>query len=250
MRHRKKVKKLGRTVSHRKALLRNIAAALIEHHQIKTTLAKAKAAQRYIERLITYGKNDTVHSRRLAFKFLQNRTLVKKLFDEIAPTYENRNGGYTRVIKLGQRQGDGAHVAILQLVGFEELIIDEGAGKKKKKKPAKKAETKPKEKKTADKKAKKEKAEVAEETPDVAEAPKEKPAKKAPKAEKAEKAPEAEAEATEEKPAEAEEAPAEEKKEKAKPKAKPKKKAAKEEKAEEEPPAEEEKKDEDTGDEK
>ncbi len=252
MRHRKKVKKLGRTVSHRKALLRNIAAALFEHHQIKTTLAKAKAAQSHIEKLISYGKNDTVHSRRLAFKILQNHALVKKLFDEIAPTYDKRKGGYTRVVKLGQRRGDGAHVAILQVVGFEELIIDEGAGKKKKKKPAKKAEAKPKEKKAAKKKAEKEVTEVPEEAPAAEVAPEEakaaaeaaeaQPAEEAPEAEKPEKVPEAEA--TEEKPAEAEEAPAEKKTTKAKPKAKPKKKTAKEEKAEEEPPAAEAGKDE------
>ena len=133
MRHRKTVKKLGRTASHRKAMLRNMASALIEHRQIKTTLTKAKAAQSYIERLITYGKKDTVHARRLAFKFLQNRTLVKVLFDEIAPTFNGRNGGYTRVVKLGQRKGDAAAMAILQLVGFEKLVVDDGPAKKKSK---------------------------------------------------------------------------------------------------------------------
>ncbi len=137
MRHRKKVKKLGRNASHRKAMLRNMASALIEHHQIKTTLAKAKAARGYIEKLISYGKTDTVHSRRLAFKFLQNRDLVKTLFDDIAATYSDRNGGYTRVVKLGKRRGDGAEMAILQLVGFESLIIDEEASKSKKRKAAK-----------------------------------------------------------------------------------------------------------------
>lgn len=133
MRHRKTVKKLGRTASHRKAMLRNMASAIIEHRQIKTTLTKAKAAQAYIERLITYGKKDTVHARRLAFKFLQNRTHVKTLFDDIAPTFKSRNGGYTRVIKLGERKGDAAAMAILQLVGFEKLIVDDGASKKKSK---------------------------------------------------------------------------------------------------------------------
>ena len=135
MRHRKKVKKLGRTASHRKALLRNMASALIKHKQIRTTLAKAKAAQSYIDKLISYGKTDTVHSRRLAFKFLQSRDLVKALFDEIAATYSDRSGGYTRVIKLGKRRGDGAEIALLQLVGFEALIIDEEAPKSKKRKP-------------------------------------------------------------------------------------------------------------------
>jgi len=139
MRHRNKVKKLGRTKSHRKATLRNLALAILTHHQIKTTLAKAKAARSVVERLITYGKKDTVHARRLAFKFLQSRDLVKKLFDEIAPTFSERDGGYTRIIKLGQRAGDGAQMAVLQLVGFEEHLIE---GKEKTKKKAKK---KPKE---------------------------------------------------------------------------------------------------------
>ena len=134
MRHRKTVKKLGRTASHRKALLRNLASAIIEHKQIRTTLPKAKAAQGYIEKLIGYGKQDSVHARRLAFKLLQNRTLVKTLFDEIAPTFSDRNGGYTRVVKLGQRRGDSAQLALLQLVGFERLIIDEQPSKPKRKK--------------------------------------------------------------------------------------------------------------------
>lgn len=134
MRHRRKVKKLGRTASHRRATLRNLASALINHHQIKTTQAKAKAARSYVEKLITTGKKDSVHARRQAFKFLQNRTLVKKLFDEIAPAFAERNGGYTRVVKLGPRIGDGAEMAILQLVGFEQVIIDEQEKQKKKRK--------------------------------------------------------------------------------------------------------------------
>ncbi len=138
MRHRKKVKKLGRTASHRKALLRNLAAQIIHHHQVKTTLAKAKAARSFVERLITYGKKNTVHARRLAFKHLQNRTLVKQLFDDIAPTYVDRHGGYTRIIKLGPRRGDGAQMAILQLVGFEEVVVEEKTKTKKKARPKRK----------------------------------------------------------------------------------------------------------------
>jgi len=125
MRHRRKVRKLGRTASHRRATLRNMATALINHHQIKTTLGKAKAARSYVEKLISTGKKDSVHARRQAFRLLQNRTLVRKLFDEIAPSFSDRNGGYTRVVKLGPRIGDGAEMAVLQLVGFEQLIIDE-----------------------------------------------------------------------------------------------------------------------------
>lgn len=133
MRHRNKVKKLGSSASHRKAMLNHIAAALIEHHQIRTTLAKARAAQSFVEKLISYGKENTVHARRLAFKFLQNRTLVKMLFEEIATTFDDRKGGYTRIVKLGQRRGDGAHMAILQLVGFEGLTIAEETPRKKRK---------------------------------------------------------------------------------------------------------------------
>jgi large subunit ribosomal protein L17 len=133
MRHRKKNNKLGRTSSHRKATLSNIAKAIFEHHQIKTTFTKAKASRSFVERLITYGKKDTVAARRLVFKAIQNHQLVKKIFDEIAPNYSERAGGYTRIIKLGRRKGDGAELAILQLVGFERLVIDEKKTPSKKK---------------------------------------------------------------------------------------------------------------------
>jgi large subunit ribosomal protein L17 len=203
MRHRRKVKKLGRTASHRRATLRNMATALINHHQIKTTLGKAKAARSYVEKLITTGKKDSVHARRQAFKLLQNRTLVKKLFDDIAPSFSDRNGGYTRVVKLGPRTGDGAEMAVLQLVGFEQLIIDEQEKQKQKrkerveKKKAKEAEKaeaaemvtdlpaekeKEKEEKETKKEAKKEKTEAKEKKPKEAKA--KKPKKEAkPKAE-------------------------------------------------------------------
>jgi large subunit ribosomal protein L17 len=140
MRHRKKISKLGRNSSHRKATLQNIARGLFEHHKIKTTLVKAKAARSFVERIITHGKKNTVASRRLVFKALQNHQLVKKVFDEIVPTFSDRNGGYTRVVKLGRRKGDGAELAILQLVGYESLIIDE-----KKSSPEKKSKKKVKE---------------------------------------------------------------------------------------------------------
>ena len=134
MRHRKKTKKLGRTKAHRIATLRNLANEIFKHKQIKTTITKAKAARSVVERLITFGKKDTVAARREAFKFLQNHKLVKLLFDEIAPTFTNRKGGYTRVIKLGRRKGDGAELAILQLVGYEPIVIDEKKQAPKKKK--------------------------------------------------------------------------------------------------------------------
>ena len=120
MRHKKKGNHLGRTSSHKKALMRNMAAQLFEHKEIKTTDAKAKELRGYAERLITYGKKGSVHHRRLAFKFLQNKDIVTSLFEEIAPSYEARNGGYTRIIKLGKRKGDGASVSIIQLVDFEQ----------------------------------------------------------------------------------------------------------------------------------
>ena len=108
MRHRKTVVKLGRTAAHRKATLTNLAIALILKKHIQTTVAKAKATRQVVEKLITLAKNDTMHSRRLAFKKLNQKKVVQTLFDEIAPMFKDRTGGYTRVIKLGQRQGDGA----------------------------------------------------------------------------------------------------------------------------------------------
>ncbi len=206
MRHRKKVKKLGRPVGHRKALLRNLASQIIQHHEIKTTLAKAKAARSFVERLITYAKHDTVHHRRLAFKHLQNRTLVKKLFDEIGPAFEDRNGGYTRVIKLGQRRGDGAEMAILQLVGFETSIVEAAPKGKKKKAAPKKVEAE---------KAVSEKAEEKEAAAETEEATKAKKSSKGKKTTK--KAAEGEAKAAAEEAAtteaQAAETPAEETKE-------------------------------------
>ena len=134
MRHRKKGRKLGRTASHRRALLRNLANQLIEYKEIRTTTAKAKEARSVVDRLITYAKKGSLHHRRLAFSFLRQKSSVKMLFDEIAPTYEERQGGYTRVIKLGRRDGDGAHLSLLQLVGFEKLVETEKSDKKKKSK--------------------------------------------------------------------------------------------------------------------
>lgn len=134
MRHRIKGRKLNRTASHRKALIRNLANQLFEHKEIRTTTAKAKEARVTIERLITYAKKGDTHHRRLAFSFLRQKETIKTLFDEIAPAYTERQGGYTRVIKLGRRQGDGAPMAILQLVGFETLADTSKPEKKKKSK--------------------------------------------------------------------------------------------------------------------
>ncbi|MGD9487817.1 MAG: 50S ribosomal protein L17 [Calditrichaceae bacterium] len=136
MQHKKKGTHLGRTTSHKKALMRNMAAQVLMHKQIKTTDAKAKEVRRFVERLITYGKKGSLHHRRLAFKFLQNKEAVKVLFEEVAPVFQDRNGGYTRIIRLGYRKGDAASISLLQLVGFEQ------AGEAVKKKETKKAEQK------------------------------------------------------------------------------------------------------------
>ena len=122
MRHNKKFNHLGRTASHRNAMLANMAASLIlsEHKRITTTLAKAKALKKYVEPLITRSKNDTTTSRRVVFRYLQNKYAVKALFGEVSEKVANRPGGYTRVIKLGTRQGDAAEIAFIELVDFDE----------------------------------------------------------------------------------------------------------------------------------
>jgi large subunit ribosomal protein L17 len=137
MRHRKSVEKLNRTAAHRKATLANLSGALFERKHIQTTEAKAKATRRFSERLITLAKKGTIHARRTALKKLRQRKMVQILFDEIAPKYIDRPGGYTRVVKLGQRSGDGSHMAVLELVGFD-------MASKKKKEKQEKAEAKKK----------------------------------------------------------------------------------------------------------
>ncbi|HDI51770.1 50S ribosomal protein L17 [candidate division KSB1 bacterium] len=122
MRHRKVVKKLNRTREHRKATLANLAIALLERKKIRTTHAKAKAAQRFVERLITLAKRNDLHSRRLVLQRLRNKKAMFTLFNDIAPTFAGRNGGYTRVIHLGQREGDAAQISMLELVGFEGVV--------------------------------------------------------------------------------------------------------------------------------
>ena len=121
MRHNVKGRKFGIEAGHRKALLDNLVKSLIEHERIKTTVEKAKEVRSLAERVITYGKNDTVHNRRLAFKVLQNRSLVKKVFEEIAPGFANRKGGYLRVLKNGYRRGDCAPMAVLEFVERETI---------------------------------------------------------------------------------------------------------------------------------
>ena len=119
MRHRKSGRHLNRTSAHRKAMFSNMAASLIEHEVIKTTVPKAKELRRVAEPLITLAKHDTVANRRLAFARLRNKAAVGKLFTELGPRYEERPGGYTRILKAGHRNGDAAPVAFIELVGRE-----------------------------------------------------------------------------------------------------------------------------------
>lgn len=120
MRHNKKFNHLGRTASHRASLLANMASSLIMHKRITTTLAKAKTLKKYVEPLITRSKNDTTTSRRVVFRYLQDKYAVKELFGDVAAKVADRPGGYTRVIKLGTRQGDAASIAFIELVDFDE----------------------------------------------------------------------------------------------------------------------------------
>lgn len=121
MRHGDKIKNLGRTASHRRALMSNLASNLIEHKRIVTTLAKAKALRVYAEPLITRSKNDTMHNRRVVFSYLQNKEAIKELFGVIGDKVANRPGGYTRIIKLQPRFGDNAEMAMIELVDFNEI---------------------------------------------------------------------------------------------------------------------------------
>ncbi len=120
MRHGKKFNHLKRKTGHRKALLKNLSIELIRHKRIRTTLAKAKALRKHIEPIITRSKSNTTHDRRVAFSYLQNKEAIKELFGTVASKVENRPGGYTRVIRTGFRQGDGAEMAIIELVDFNE----------------------------------------------------------------------------------------------------------------------------------
>jgi large subunit ribosomal protein L17 len=119
MRHKMKGRKFGLESDHRKLMLKNLVLSLVEHGRINTTQAKAKEIRGLAERVITYGKKNTVHHRRLAFKILNNKDMVKKVFDELAPKYVDREGGYTRVLKNGFRRGDCAPMAIIEFVEDE-----------------------------------------------------------------------------------------------------------------------------------
>lgn len=127
MRHKVKGRKFGREADHYKSVMRNLVLSLVEHERINTTLAKAKEVRSLAERVITYGKKNTVHHRRLAYKVLGNRTMVKKVFDEIAPGYMDRNGGYLRILKNGYRRGDCAPMAIIEFVERTEIAAKSDA---------------------------------------------------------------------------------------------------------------------------
>ena len=133
MRHGKKFNHLSRTASHRKAMLSNMASSLIQHKRITTTVAKAKALRKYVEPLITKAKDDTTHSRRVVFSYLQDKESVTTLFNEVAEKVATRPGGYTRIIKTNNRLGDNADMCIIELVDYNELLLEESKPKEAKK---------------------------------------------------------------------------------------------------------------------
>ena len=130
MRHGKKVNHLGRKTAHRRAMLANMACSLIEHKRINTTLAKAKALKQFVEPLVTKSKTDTTHNRRIVFSRLRQKEAVAELFRDVAPKVGDRPGGYTRIIRLGNRLGDNAEMALIELVDYNDVY---NAGQKKKK---------------------------------------------------------------------------------------------------------------------
>lgn len=129
MRHGRKVNHLGRKTAHRKAMLSNMACSLIQHKRITTTVAKAKALRVYVEPLITKSKTDSTHSRRTVFSYLGNKESVSELFRDIAPKVANRPGGYTRIIRTGYRLGDNAEMCMIELVDFNELMLNDATKK-------------------------------------------------------------------------------------------------------------------------
>lgn len=174
MRHGKTVNHLGRTSAHRKALMANMACSLIEHKRINTTLAKARELRKFIEPLITKSKKDETHSRRMVFSYLRNKEAVKELFGEVAAKIGDRPGGYTRIIKLGNRLGDAAEMCMIELVDFNTLYTANG-------KAEAAAAKKPRTRRAGKKKADAAEAQAEEQAVQPQEAPaaEEKPAKKA-----------------------------------------------------------------------
>ena len=130
MRHGKKFNHLSRKTAHRKAMLSNMACSLIEHKRIKTTLAKAKALRKFVEPLITKSKTDTTHSRRIVFSHLRQKEVVTELFGDVASKVATRNGGYTRILRIGNRLGDNAQMCFIELVDYNETYVTEKTKKK------------------------------------------------------------------------------------------------------------------------
>lgn len=159
MRHGDKVNNLGRTASHRAAMLSNMATSLIMHKRIFTTLAKAKALRGYVEPMITKSKEDTTHNRRLVFSFLQEKDAIKELFGVVSDKVADRPGGYTRIIKMPRRQGDAADMAMIELVDFNEIYTKDAVDASKKTRRSRRGASTTRAKKTT------EKAAVTEETP-------------------------------------------------------------------------------------
>lgn len=139
MRHGKKVNHLGRTASHRNAMLSNMAASLILHKRITTTVAKAKALRKFVEPIITRSKDNTTHSRRIAFSYLQSKEATSELFSAVAEKVASRPGGYTRIIRTGYRLGDNAETCMMELVDFNELLLKDSAPAKGKAKRTRRA---------------------------------------------------------------------------------------------------------------
>lgn len=169
MRHNKKFNHLSRTASHRNAMLANMAISLIMHKRITTTLAKAKALKKYVEPLVTRSKDDTTNSRRVVFSYLQDKYALKELFGEVAAKVGDRPGGYTRIIKLGTRQGDAAQMCFIELVDFDENMAKTETKKKSTRRSRKSAKA---EAPVAEAAAETTEAPAAEEAPAATEAPK------------------------------------------------------------------------------
>lgn len=172
MRHGKKVNHLSRTDSHRRAMLANMASSLILHKRITTTLAKAKALRVYVEPIITKSKDDTTHSRRTVFSYLQNKDVVSMLFRDVAAKVANRPGGYTRILKMGNRLGDNASMALIELVDYNEIYTNGDAAAAEKKSTRRRgSKAKKADAPAAGEKAAKAEAAPVEETPAVEETP-------------------------------------------------------------------------------
>ena len=142
MRHREKGRKLGRKKSHRESMLRNMVASLLEKESIKTTEARAKEARRLAEKLVTWAKRGDLHSRRLSLRYVSNAAVVKKLFDTLGPRFQERDGGYTRIVKLSRRRGDAAPLVLLELTEKSAKIEEEKAARKAKKEAKREARLK------------------------------------------------------------------------------------------------------------